>query len=495
MGNKFWTVKRIQRALEILPGFVSWNLIIFPVWGAFIMPLVVAYFILAFDIFWFYKSVTLAFAALLSHFRMQAAMRLDWMEEVKGFPDYRSVHHMILIPTANEPLHTLERTIDSIIRQTLPLGQITAVIGFENSVDRKFNIERMKEIQKKYGRIFRNLFFHFHTLSPGEIVGKSSNERAIALWVKAQFIATGKYDIDRLIATSCDADHVYHPQHFAYLTFKFLDNPNRYERFWQPAVVFYNNYWKIPALSRIANTFGSIWNTALLMRTDRLVNQQNYSLSFRLLDEAGYWDPDIVPEDYRMFFKAFFAKDGRVEVEPIYLPLSADAAESIGFMRTMKNQYEQFRRWAWGVSDDPYIIRKLFTTKTFSLPNKIIRVAKVIEDHFLWPVNWFLITIGFNIVTFINPAFSRTVIGYTLPQVSSIVLTISLLFLGVIIWIDTRQRPPKPEWFSRFRAILIPLEFVMMPLAGFIFNALPGLDAHTRLMLGKYMEHKATEKV
>jgi hypothetical protein len=34
-----------------------------------------------------------------------------------------------------------------------------------------------------------------------------------------------------------------------------------------------------------------------------------------------------------------------------------------------------------------------------------------------------------------------------------------------------------------------------MPIAGFFFSALPGLDAHTRLMLGKYMEYKVTEKV
>jgi hypothetical protein len=41
----------------------------------------------------------------------------------------------------------------------------------------------------------------------------------------------------------------------------------------------------------------------------------------------------------------------------------------------------------------------------------------------------------------------------------------------------------------------MPLEFFLMPIAGFFFNALPGLDAHTRLMLGKYIEYKVTEKV
>jgi hypothetical protein len=32
-------------------------------------------------------------------------------------------------------------------------------------------------------------------------------------------------------------------------------------------------------------------------------------------------------------------------------------------------------------------------------------------------------------------------------------------------------------------------------LAGLLFTALPGIDAHTRLMLGKYIEYRVTEKV
>jgi hypothetical protein len=43
--------------------------------------------------------------------------------------------------------------------------------------------------------------------------------------------------------------------------------------------------------------------------------------------------------------------------------------------------------------------------------------------------------------------------------------------------------------------MLSPLEFFLMPIAGFFFSALPGLDAHTRLMLGKYIEYRVTEKV
>ena len=167
----------------------------------------------------------------------------------------------------------------------------------------------------------------------------------------------------------------------------------------------------------------------------------------------------------------------------------------ISFFKTLKNQYEQFKRWAWGVSDNPYIIKNYFLSDKVSFWSKTIRTARIIEDHFLWPVNWFIITLGVNIPSFLNPGFNRTALGFNLPRLSSLILSLCLFSLAIILYIDSRQRPPRPKEISRFRALMIPFEFILMPIAGFIFTALPGLDAHTRLMLGKYLEYRATEKV
>jgi hypothetical protein len=119
----------------------------------------------------------------------------------------------------------------------------------------------------------------------------------------------------------------------------------------------------------------------------------------------------------------------------------------------------------------------------------------VIEAHFLWPVNWFAVTLGALIPTYLNPEFSRTILGKTLPQVSSAILTFALVSLVVIIILDMLNRPPHPEGTSKIRRLLQPIEFLWMPIVGLFFSALPGLDAHTRLMMGKYIEYRVTEKV
>lgn len=485
--------RQIHRLLEILPGAFSWGTIIFFFTGSFIFPVFIAYLVIIFDIFWLYKSITFATASVISYLRINASQKMDWLGEVKIFPDWEKIHHIVIISFANEAAHILERAVESLVNQDFPLKQITVVIATEGRYPVGEKSARM--LEKKYGRRFANFFITVHNLTPEETAGKHSNENYAARWVKKELIDKRKMNINYFTVTSTDCDHCFHPKHFSYLSYCFLDNPRRYLRFWQPAVFFYNNFWRIPAIVRIVNTLNTMWNGSVLSRKDRLVNCQNYSLSLKLLDRAGYWDPTIIPEDYHLFFKAYYKTRGKVEVEPIYLPVYADAAESTTLWGTIKNTYRQFQRWAWGVSDDPNVIKNYLLTPTVSFWDKTIRLIKLMEDHLLMPVNWFFITLGITVPTFFVRTFSRTIIGYNLPKLSAFILNLCVLFLIIILIVNAKQRPPRPAGYSRIRALLLPFEFILMPIAGFIFGTLPSLDAHTRLMLGKYIEYRITEKV
>ena len=487
--------KLAQRLLEIMPGFVSWNLILFPYWGILVIPNIVAYFVLLFDIYWFYQSLQIAVTATISHLRIQASIQYDWLKDLKSFPDWKKVQHIVIIPTYKEPLYILKRTFKSLANQKLPKKQLTIVLATEKKEAEKERKEKIRALKEEFSGTFAHFFVTVHELAAGEVAGKASNERHAAIWAKKKLVDERKMNLNYLTITSCDADHVFHPKHFSCLTFKFLDNPKRYRYFWQPAVMFYNNIWELPAITRVPNTFGSIWNLSQLPRKDRLINQQNYSLSFRLLDKVGYWDADKIPEDWGIFFKAYYKKRGKVEVEPLYLPLHADAAKSTSFLKTIKNQYEQFKRWAWGVSDDPWIIKNYLLTPGVPFWDKTMRLIYVLWSHVSWPVNWFIITIGLTLPTLLNPAFSRTTLGYMPPKLSSLILTLALSFLLVILILDHIYKPKRPKDFPLWRAILVPFEFILMPISGFLFGALPGLDAHTRLMLGRYLEYRVTEKV
>jgi len=487
---------RTQRALEILPGFVSWSLILFPIWGSLLIPTFVAYYVIAFAVYWLYRSLSLAILSVVSHFKIRAAMNFDWLGDLKKiFPKkWNSIHHIIVIPTYKEPLTTLERTLGALAQQSYPLKNIHIMLSFEER-EGKAGQEKAKKLTKQFGKKFGNLWATFHPDIEGEVKGKSSNTCWGAKKAKQYLVDEAKIPIEQCTITSEDADAAFHKHYFSYLVYEFLHQKNPFNKVWQGVVTFYNNIWQVPAPIRVLASSFSVTQMYILMRKDRLVNFSTYSTSLKHADEIGYWDTDVIPEDYRFFFKSYFAKKGNFEVEPIFLPIHADAAESTSFWKTMTNQYEQLKRWAWGVSDDAYIIRQWVLSEGIPFWDKTIRVLKVIEDHFLWPVNWFAITVAAFFPPLLNDKFSRTILGKTLPQVTSTLLTLSLISMIVIFIIDAKNRPPRPNKWNIFSYIMQPLEFLLLPIVGFFFSALPGIDAHTRLMLGKYIEYKVTEKV
>ena len=144
-----------------------------------------------------------------------------------------------------------------------------------------------KECEKLRAELGSKFGEYLITMHPanivGEIKGKSSNEAWAAREAKRILIDEKGWDIQYMTVTSNDADARLHPQYFACLTFKFLDDPHRYERFWQPVVMFYNNIWRLPAATRVVNTFATIWVMGLQSRKDRLVSFSCYSASFRLI--------------------------------------------------------------------------------------------------------------------------------------------------------------------------------------------------------------------
>ena len=217
-------------------------------------------------------------------------------------------------------------------------------------------------------------------------------------------------------------------------------------------------------------------------------------MSFLLLKRIGFWDTDVIPEDYRVYFKAYFMMKGDIAANPIFLKTSMDSPLSPTYVGSLKNKYSQIRRWSYGASDDPLFIKWYLTIPGVPIIRKSKILFHVLLDHFLWPANWFIITVATSVIPLINPEFSRTALGYSLPVIARVVLASTLVALVVMVVIDYRNRP-KYLNNSKFRELMFPLEFILMPIAGFFLNSLPAMISHTQLMLGRKMEYKVTEKL
>lgn len=483
---------KTKRSLEILPGAVSWALILFPIWGSLLIPYIVAYFILFFDVYWFYKSFSLVVAAFIASKKIRESENKDWLTKIRKLKNYRKVNHIIIIPNYTESVTKLKATLISIANQTFPTKRIFVVLGMEKRESEA--VARAEELIAEFKEIFGGIFATYHPDIPGEIKGKSSNQSYASKAIYRKLVLKKIVDINYATISSVDADSIFDPQYFSYLTHEFLTDPKPYNKFWQSANVNYNNFWNVPAPIRIIAFFGSLWRTAVLVQGDRLISNSTYSLSFALLKKIGFWDTDVIPEDYRIFFKAFYKLGGNIWARPIFLRTSMDCPRSSSFLKSLRSKYQQEQRWSWGASDDPLFIKWWFTVPKIPFWRKTIMLFYVLFDHFLWPVNWFVLTVAANIITFINPVFSRTTLGYKLPSLAGLILTSCLIAFLAMVFIDFKNRPRHPSK-SKIRELLFPLEFILLPIVGFFLSTLPALVSHTLLMLGKRLEYKVTEKL
>lgn len=485
---------KTQRTLEILPPLISLSLITMPIWGALLFPVELAYFIIFFDIYFLWKSCFLVVTSFLASKKIRDAEETDWMEKIKKHMHFSDMHHLIIIPSYTESAEKLSKTIDRFREQTFPAKRIHIYLALEKREPGV--VEKAEGLVKKYKKDFGTFAYTLHPDLPNEVKGKSSNQAFAVKQAYKDLIEGKKLDLNYISVSSVDADALYDPNFFACLTDKFLHGDDPHYTFWQSATVYYNNFWEVPTFTRVMSFFGSLWSTATMVQGLRLLPHSTYTLSLKLLHQVGYWDTDVIPEDYRIFFKCFFATEGRVSVEPIFLKTSMDIAQSHTYKSSLLNKYHQERRWAWGVSDDAVYMKWWLTVKNVPFLKKTYLVFYVLLDHILWPTSWFLITVSANLVALVNPIFSRTSLGYTLPHLSGFILTLSLFSLLVMIYVDYSihryKHYSKPSLWKR---ILFPLEFAFMPVAGFFLSALPALVSHLQLFIGKRMEYKVTEKV
>jgi len=65
----------------------------------------------------------------------------------------------------------------------------------------------------------------------------------------------------------------------------------------------------------------------------------------------------------------------------------------------------------------------------------------------------------------------------------------------LVILVDWRLRPQHPDGEDALDVLIGWISYAMLPVVGLALCALPALDAHTRLLFGRRLEYRVTEKV
>ncbi len=516
------------RFFEILPGSLSWLLLSLPLILSFIsinvrgisISLAVP-FILAFLLIYFTRSTAVNIRALFGYRTMKQHMALNWpvlVEDIEAkeatmtktnrpewhLKNLRLLHlrevqntpselvHAVIVATVNESREVLEPTLQSIINADYDTSKMILVIAYEGRAGSATE-ERVKELIDLYKSNFSHAFAVKHPANiPGEVIGKGGNVTYAGRKLQ-KYLEEASIDPAKVIVTTLDADNRPDRRYFAALTYAFCVVPNPLRASFQPLPMFTNNIWDAPAPMRVIATGNNFFYIVLTQRPHLERNFSAHAQSMQALIEMDFWSVRTIVEDGHHFWRSYFKFEGKYRVYPLSIPIYQDAVLADGYLKTLKAQFIQLRRWTYGASDIAYIANQgFFRASKAPKLDVLAKLLRTLEGHVSWAVAAPIITFAAFVPTIVN---SQSLAASQLPLIVSNIQRIGLIGLCASLYVSMRTLPPRPSRYRRHRSLFMWLQWLYLPITTICYGSTAAFYSQTRLMLGKYIsKFDVTEK-
>jgi hypothetical protein len=533
--NRRW----FERLIEIIPGAVSWATLVAPVVISLFVPVAVAYYIIAFDLYWMIKSFHMSYNLIVGYKRLRASEKIDWrgrlewfdnpslklksinkelgslkkigsdlglrrrrliadkkeltsLAATKGLLDPKKIFNAVIIPILNE-VDVIESTIKSLTETDYPVDRLMLIVSYEERGGAEVE-QAVRRGIAKYGSQMALAMAVKHPDLSDRPKTKAENSNFAGRILAKETLARG-IDPDYVIVTSLDSDHRVSKSYFSCLTYSYASEPNRRHRSFQPIPLFLNNIWDAPAAMRVIAIGNSFWTLMETMRPGRLRNFASHAQSLATLIDTDFWNAYSIVEDGHQFWRTYFRYDGDHKVVAVLAPIYQDAVVAGTYKRTIIDQYKQIRRWAWGVSDIPYVVRQSLANRRAPWGDKLLQLGRLFESHFSWATSSITLQAVAWLPLFLNPRFSYQTLAHELPVITSTILELASVGVIVTILISLLSLPPRPARYRRFKSIFMVAQWALLPITAIAFGSVAALQAQTRLMFGRYfVEFNVTEK-
>ncbi|MBI5879616.1 MAG: glycosyltransferase family 2 protein [Chloroflexi bacterium] len=468
--------------------FALWGV---PLWGPFLMPAVLAYVVAAYNCYWTAQALYGAWCAVRGLRIMARWMRIDWQARYKQTG--RPVQHVVVLPNYDERIEILRQTLDRLALAEYPREQISVVLAME---DRETGSQEKAELlSAEYAGRFGHFWITLHPLLPDETAGKGANLAYCLRQISKRAEELG-WDPSQVMVTTLDADTRLHPQFLAALAVRFLEVPDPTRKFFQGMLMLINNVWDVFAPTRVLAAFWTFTYVAASTHYQRMTTAV-YSMSLRLLQDAGYWDPRVVAEDGHIFFRAFFALQGRPDIEQIFLPVGLDAVRAPTMWQSLVVQFRQMQRWAWTASILPFVLDAWLHRRAVPLSRKFAKVLPYVEGLVIMPSSWFVITFGVLLPPLLNPQMPTDVFGVPLAVLAPLILSPTLI--GVVVALSVNimlrnqfaQRSARVPWPQR---VVESIEWGLMLFVAVFYFGIPYVQAYWRMISGNELHFERTPK-
>jgi hypothetical protein len=232
------------------------------------------------------------------------------------------------------------------------------------------------------------------------------------------------------------------------------------------------------------------------MRPHLLRNFSAHSQSMAALIDTDFWSVRTIVEDGHQYWRTYFRYDSKHDVYPIYVPIYQDAVLTDSYKRTLKMQFIQVRRWAWGASDIAYVANQAFLKPNNIPKHKLIaKFLRLVEGHLNWSTApLILLLVAYPIFFFHTSSTKFGFLANELPQYASQLQRVAMLGILVSLYLSFRWLPPKPARYKHRRTVWMILQWIYLIPTSLIYSSFAAIYAQTRLMFGLYLGFIVTEK-
>lgn len=510
------------RFFEILPGALSYFMLLLPVILSLINVTAALAFVLAYLLIYFVRtSIAGPIRSIAGYRTYKHHMRLDWaallqdlqlgratdtaierpkwhFNNLARISTFETVYkpnelmQVVMIATVNESREVLEPTVQAVLAGDYDPKKMILVFAYEARAGQATE-ERVQELLNLYGHRFFHAIAVKHPADiPGEVIGKGGNVTFAGREVQ-KYLAAQQIDPAKVIVTTLDADNRPDPKYFSALSYLYCVVPNPLRASYQPLPMYTNNIWDAPTLMRVIATSNNLFYIVLTQRPHLERNFSAHAQSMQALIDMDFWSVRTIVEDGHHFWRSYFRYDGDYRVYPLYTPIYQDAVLADGYLRTMKAQFIQLRRWTYGVSDVAYIADKAFFTKN-NVPkwDALGKLLRSLEGHVTWATGTILVFFAAFIPPLIHP---QSIGALELPLIVSRFQRIGIVFLLASVYISLVTLPPRPARYRRHRSVLMIAQWALAPVAAIGYGAVAAFYSQTRLMFGLYIsKFDVTEK-
>ena len=387
----------------------------------------------------------------------------------------------------NETFEVLDGTVQEISRGSYENKHLIIVIAYEERGG-EAGKEVAKRIKEKYKDVFYELLTVMHPKNlPNEVIGKGGNITFAGRQLQ-EFLNSQKLGYEKVIVTTLDSDNRPHREYFSYVTYEYIIHPGRKRLSFQPISLFLNNIWDVPAPMRVVATGNSFWNIISAMRPHTLRNFASHSQPMDALVEMQFWSTRTIVEDGHQYWRSYIHFKGSYDTVAIFVPIYQDAVLSDTYVRTLKAQFVQLRRWAYGASDVPYVAVQLFTRKR-QVPfwAGFTRLVRLIDGHVTLASVPLLVAFGGWVPLLLNSEATRSVAANQLPEVLGVMQRCAMVGLVITVFLGFKMLPPRPARYKRRRTVGMLAQWVLMPVTSIAYSAVSAYYSQTRLLIGNYM--------